>query len=85
MNEARIDAVAGGLAALGYEGIIAFDRAEPEYAAIQALNEAYDEPAYIELLVICATTTDYQLLGDAQRFWREFERVALDHGSLSSK
>lgn len=84
MNEDRIKAVATALADLGYQGIVAFDRAEPEYGTIEALLAEYEEPRCVELLVICATTADYQLNGDAQAFWRELERVALTHGSLDS-
>lgn len=84
MNDHRIDAVADAIAALGYDGIVAFDRTEPEYATIETLYDTYNDPALVELLVICATTADYQLNGDAQRFWNELEAVALDHGHLDT-
>lgn len=84
MSGNRITALADAIAGIDYDDIVAFDRTEPEYGTIESLRDTYDQPAYVELLVICATTADYQLNGDAQEFWRELERVALDHNSLDS-
>jgi len=85
MNGRRVEAVATAVANLGYDGIVAFDQTEPEYDTLETLFETFDDPILVELLVVSATTEDYQLNGDAQLFWNELERVALAHGSLDSK
>lgn len=85
MNETRIGAVADAIADLGYKGIVAFDRTEPEYDTIETLIETVDDPILVELLVVTATTEDYQLNGDAQLFWNELERVVIEHGSLDTR
>ena len=85
MNERRVEAVATAVAKLGYDGIVAFDRTEPEYDTIEVLFETFDDPILVELLVVAATTEDYQLNGDAQLFWNELERVVIEHGSLDTR
>ncbi|WP_181685973.1 N-glycosylase/DNA lyase [Halorhabdus salina] len=85
MNHDRIDSVATALAGIGYDGIVAFDRAEPEFGTIEKLFEEFDSDDYVQLLVVLATTQDYQLNGDAQRFWNEFEQTALTYDTLTSK
>ncbi|MCU4800254.1 N-glycosylase/DNA lyase [Halobacteria archaeon HArc-gm2] len=85
MQEDRVEAVADAIAGLGYDGIVAFDRTEPEYATIESLYDAYENEALVKLLVVCATTQDYQLNGDAQQFWRKLDEVALDHGTLDTQ
>lgn len=84
MNQDRVDPVAQSIAALGSEGIAAFDRTEPEYETLTALYDAYDTDTYVKLLGICAATQDYQLNGDAQRYWNELEGVCLEYGKLNS-
>lgn len=84
MNEERIDVVANAIGALGYEGIAAFDRMEPEYDTIETLYDEFDSKTHVRLLVLCAATQDYQLLGDAQEFWHELERIAVERDSLDS-
>jgi len=80
MNPKRIGEVAEAIATLGYDGIVAFDQTEPEYDTIRTLLETFDDPTLVELLVVSATTEDYQLNGDAQLFWNELDRVALEWG-----
>lgn len=84
MNQARVDAVGESIASIGYEGITAFDRTEPEYDAIIKLYDRYEDETYVKLLATIATTQDYMLNGDAQRFWKEFEDVSLNADGLSS-
>jgi N-glycosylase/DNA lyase len=84
MNQDRIDSVADSISALGYDGIILFDEEEPEYQTFMTLSSELGDESHRFLLGICAGTADYQLAGDAQRFWNELEQVALSHGQLDS-
>jgi N-glycosylase/DNA lyase len=84
MTDDRIDAVAGAIAALGHDGITAFDREEPEYDPLQTIDDRADSDPHVALLGICAGVVDYQLAGDAQRFWPAFEHVTLEHGPPGS-
>jgi N-glycosylase/DNA lyase len=84
MSQERIEQVADTLASVGYEGIVKFDRTEPEYGFMLAARERFDNDTYIALLCILATTQDYQLSGDAQRFWQTLETVIEDYESLES-
>ena len=84
MNPDRVAPIAQSIALLGSEGIAVFDRTEPEHETLVSLYETYDTDTYVKLLGICAATEDYQLNGDAQRFWNELERVGLSHGELAS-
>lgn len=74
--DARQRAVADAMAELGYDGIAAFDREEPEYDAFSTLHDQFDSESHLALLGICAGTADYQLAGDAQQFWQALEGVA---------
>lgn len=85
MNQDRVAAVADAIAELGYNGIVAFDRYEPEYDTIDRFQSTFDNQKFVDLLLICATTADYQLNGDAQRFWARFETVGLEYGRLNSE
>ncbi|WP_253739212.1 N-glycosylase/DNA lyase [Halohasta salina] len=84
MDRERVEAVADALAAVGYDGIVAFDRTEPEYSTIECLYEKYDSEAHVKLLMLLAASQDYQLNGDAQLFWSELERTAEDFERLDS-
>jgi len=84
MNEQRIDAVADAISSVGYDGIAAFDKTEPEYETLQLLYAEFGNEAHVKLLGICAATQDYQLNGDAQAFWRELEKTALEYETLDS-
>lgn len=84
INHSRVDAVAETLANLGHDGIAAFDQTEPEYGTLEQFFEEYDSPDHVTLLGILAASQDYQLNGDAQRFWRELERTASDYDRLQS-
>jgi len=84
MNGNRIESVADALAAIGYNGIAAFDKTEPEYETLELLYDEFGNEDYVKLLAICATTQDYQLNGDAQKFWRELDDVVLEYGSLDT-
>jgi len=84
MNEQRVDIVADSLASIGYHGIAAFDRTEPEYETLELLYKQFESEAHIKLLAICATTQDYQLNGDAQRFWQELNQVIEGYDSLKT-
>lgn len=84
MREERVKAVSEAIADIGYEGIVAFDQFEPEYTTIKRLYREFEDTDRVQLLVICATTQDFQLNGDAQAFWRTLTDVSLEHGSLDS-
>lgn len=84
MIQNRIDVVAGAISSLEYRGIVKFDEEEPEYKAFSTLSREVGSESYRAMLGICAGTADYQLAGDAQRFWSELERVVLDYSQLSS-
>lgn len=85
MNTERVETVADAIAGLGYDGIAAFDQHEPEYGTLETLYDEYETPEYVQILAICATTQDFQLNGDAQRFWQTLTDVSLAHGSLASR
>jgi N-glycosylase/DNA lyase len=84
MHQERISAVADSLATIGYDGITAFDRTEPEYATMEYLYEKYNSEAHVKILVILAASQDYQLNGDAQKFWKALEETAAKHDELDS-
>ncbi|WP_433632961.1 N-glycosylase/DNA lyase [Halomicrococcus sp. NG-SE-24] len=84
MREERVKAVSEAIADIGYEGIVAFDQFEPEYNTIKRLYREFEDTDRVQLLVICATTQDFQLNGDAQAFWRTLTDISLEHGSLGS-
>ncbi|WP_216640641.1 N-glycosylase/DNA lyase [Halorientalis sp. IM1011] len=84
MNETRIYSVAEAIVALGYDGIAAFDRAEPEYETLQTLYDRFDSAEHVKLLALCAATQDYQLNGDAQAFWRALDRTVREYETLDS-
>jgi len=84
MQEERVEAVSEAIAGIGYEGIVAFDQYEPEYSTIERLYEEFEDTDLVQLMVTCATTQDFQLNGDAQRFWQTLTNVSLEHGSLDS-
>jgi N-glycosylase/DNA lyase len=85
MTEERIEQVAESLVSLGYEGVVQFDRTEPEYSFIVAACEEFDSDAHVALLSILAATQDYQLAGDAQRFWRTLEDSLQERENLASE
>ncbi|MDS0223468.1 N-glycosylase/DNA lyase [Haloarcula sp. S1AR25-5A] len=84
MNEQRINAVADALAAIGYDGITAFDRTEPEYDTLTYLYDRYDSEAHVKLLGLLAASQDYQLNGDGQQFWQALEDTATNFEHLNS-
>jgi len=84
MDRGRVDAVADALAAVGYDGIVAFDRTEPEYGTIEYLYERYNSETHVKLLMLLAASQDYQLNSDAQLFWSELERTAEDFQRLNT-
>ena len=86
MNKSRVTRVSNAIASLGRDGIIAFDRHEPEYQSFTTLrNQTIGTAPHRALLGICAETADYQLAGNAQTFWRKLERSTLEHGSLDTR
>lgn len=84
MNTSRITAVGDAIAAIGYDGITAFDKTEPEYKPLTKLYQEFENPSYVTLLAICATTQNYQLNGNAQEFWNELEDITLKYDTLDS-
>ena len=84
MRKERVEAVSDAIAYIRYEGIVAFDQFEPEYSAIESLYQEFEDSDLVQLLVVCATTQDFQLNGDAQAFWRTLTEVSLEHGALNS-
>lgn len=63
---------------------MAFDEHEPEYGTLNTFYGEFNDESLIKLLSICAATQDFQLNGDAQRFWQTLTDVSLSHGSLST-
>jgi N-glycosylase/DNA lyase len=82
MRQERIEAVSEALSGIGYEGIVAFDKFEPEYPTIERLYQENDDADLVQLLVTCVTTQDFQLNGDAQAFWKTLSETSLNYGSL---
>lgn len=80
--DTRRSAVAEAIANLDSEGIISFDRKEPEYHIFSSLWEEFDSEQHLALLGIGSGIIDYQLAGDAQRFWKELEETAIVHGTI---
>jgi N-glycosylase/DNA lyase len=85
VNKPRVGRVAEAIATLAYDGIVAFDRSEPEFDVFDTLHDAFANLDQLALLAVCSGTADYQLAGDAQQFWTTLETVALDHGALASQ
>lgn len=81
----RIERVAEAITELGYSGIIKFDETEPEYEFLTSVVDEFDSDSHLALLSILAATQDYQLAGDAQKFWRTLERTLLEDGELASE
>lgn len=52
MNQDRVAAVADAIAELGYNGIVAFDRYEPEYDTIERFQSTFDNQKFVDLLLI---------------------------------
>ena len=69
INGARIGAVAEALAAVGWEGFVKLDRLEPEYRVLSEVYERMGDVRPVLVLGMAAATIDYQLAGDAYRFW----------------
>lgn len=84
MNTERAQSVSKAIAGIGYDGIVAFDEHEPEYGTLTTLYSEFNDESLIKLLSICAATQDFQLNGDAQRFWQTLTEVFLSHGSLAT-
>lgn len=84
MNQDRIDIVGDAISSLGYEGIISFDKEEPEYQTFRTLSNELGNKSHRSLLGICAGTADYQLAGDAQQFWKALEGISLTLDQLES-
>jgi N-glycosylase/DNA lyase len=84
MNRNRVSEVSQAIASLGYEGIVAFDKEEPEYQTFITLSNQLGNEPHRALLGICAGTADYQLAGDAQQFWEALEGIALTLDQLES-
>lgn len=84
MNTERARSVSLAIAGIGYERIVAFDEHEPEYGTLTTLYGEFNDESLIKLLSICAATQDFQLNGDAQRFWQTLTDVSLSQGSLST-
>jgi N-glycosylase/DNA lyase len=82
--EQRINSVVDGISTIGYEGIIKFDKKEPEYNLFLELSDEYDKEPFLRLLGIIAATADYQLADRAQQFWKELKTAVYDHGHLNS-
>jgi len=84
MNRNRVSKVSKAIASLGYEGIVVFDKEEPEYQTFTTLSNEIGDEYHRALLGICAGTADYQLAGDAQQFWEALEGIALTLDQLES-
>lgn len=84
MDQNRITAVSDALATLGHDGIVAFDRTEPEYTTLEKLNEQYESEAYVKLIGILAGSQDYMLNGTAQQFWNQLTETAKQHQTMES-
>lgn len=85
MSENRISEVADAMTALGYDGIVQFDKTEPEYAYMVEAVDRVESETHLALLTVLAATQDYQLAGDAQLFWQTLEETVLAQDEISSE
>jgi len=85
MNQTRIDAVAAALAKLEYDGVVAFDRTEPEYSTLETLYDQYESEGAVKLIGILAGSQDYMLNGTAQQFWSQLDTTAASYPTIESK
>ncbi len=69
IDGARVDSVAEALAMVGWEGFLRLDRLEPEYRVLSEVYERTGDVRPVLVLGMAAATIDYQLAGDAYRFW----------------
>jgi N-glycosylase/DNA lyase len=81
----RVEQVAGAITELGYSGIVKFDETEPEYGFLTSVLDKFESDRHLALLSILAATQDYQLAGDAQKFWQTLEETLLEYGELESE
>lgn len=82
----RRKAIADAIASLGYDGIVAFDRTEPEYDVFQTfLSRGHDKNS-VFLLAVCSGVLDYQFPSkmDAHDYWDTLEQTVDEYGMLQS-
>lgn len=84
LRDDRVDAVASAFVHLGFNGIEAFDEEEPEYNTLVTLSNRLESDDHLALLSVMAGLSEFQLVGNAQKYWNTLEEVALEHGSVGS-
>lgn len=84
INQHRTTSIGNALANLGYDGITAFDRTEPEYSTLETLYDRFESEAYTKLIGILAASQDYALNGSAQDFWAQLNDTAAGYETLDS-
>jgi len=84
INLERVRVISDLFCDLGLDGIIKFDKLEPEYRALRALREMGVSPPFLGLIAVCTGIIDFQLgRGGAERLWSTLAEVARDFGDLN--
>ena len=76
----RVRVVGGALSLVGWEGFVRLDMLEPEYVVLSDVYRETGDVRPLLLLGVSAAIIDYQLAGDAYRFWGTLHRVVRERG-----
>jgi N-glycosylase/DNA lyase len=79
MDTTRAEAVGDAIVALGYDGLLEFDRNDPAHPAVARLVEAY-ERGTASLLALCGGALAARHPDPERRFWAALEQCALADG-----
>jgi len=81
----RVRAVSRALAGIGWDGFVRLDMLEPEFNVLSEIYHRVGDVRVLLVLGLSAAIVDYQLAGDAFRFWNTLQSVLAKRGfKLSS-
>jgi len=85
VNVDRVRAVSRALAGIGWDGFVRLDMLEPEFNVLSEVYHRVGDVRVLLVLGLSAAIVDYQLAGDAFRFWNTLQKVLAKRGfKLSS-
>jgi len=77
VNPERVRVISNLFCDLGFNGIVKFDKLEPEYRALKVLHERKVSPSFLGLISICTGVIDFQLgYGGAEKLWSTLVEIA---------
>ncbi len=81
----RVRVVSRALAGIGWDGFIRLDMLEPEFNTLSEVYRRVKDVRILLVLGLSAAIVDYQLAGDAFKFWNTLQKVLAKRGfKLSS-